>query len=224
MFAVEPGICASRGTSGCGRGALGNSGVAACYPTTLERKPGLEREVGAFPVHFADVVATRPPFGRTGRARDSKNARREVLHGVSRHTKRPGAWLEKPFEGGLPISQYQVTQRAYTWAARSVLTVPAKNVPWLPRNAERTIFIPVGSNVPESEPQNQNSSLRSASILTVAVFGVTGGSRSCDESADISYVIRQVTSTVASLRLLVMGRGTARSHENSAGRRRPLNT
>lgn len=105
--------------------------------------------------------------------------------------------------------QYQVMRRAYTWAARSVLTVPAKNVPWLPRNANRAIFIPVGSNFPESESQNQNCGVRSASVLTVAVFGVTGGSRSCDESADISYVIRQVPSTVASLRLVVMGRGAA---------------
>lgn len=103
--------------------------------------------------------------------------------------------------------QYQVMRGAYAWAARSVLTVPAKNVPWLPRNADRATFIPVGSNFPESEPQNQNNSLRSASILTVAVFGVTGGSRSCDESADISYVIRQAISTIASLRLVVMGRG-----------------
>lgn len=105
--------------------------------------------------------------------------------------------------------QYQVMRRAYTWAARSVLTVTAKNVPWLPRSADRATFIPVGSNFPERGPQNQNLGVRFASILTVAVFGVTGGSRSCDESADISYVIRQAMSTVASLRLVVMGRGAA---------------
>jgi glycosyltransferase involved in cell wall biosynthesis len=105
--------------------------------------------------------------------------------------------------------QYQVMRRAYTWAARSVLTVPAKNVPWLPRHADRAIFIPVGSNFPESEPHNQNSGVRSASVLTVAVFGVTSGSQSCDESADISYVLRQAVSTVASLRLVVMGRGAS---------------
>lgn len=105
--------------------------------------------------------------------------------------------------------QYQVMRRAYAWAARSVLTVPAKNVPWLPRHANRATFIPVGSNLPETHLQNQNSGARSAGILTVAVFGVTGGSRSCDESDDISYVIRQATSAVASLRLVVMGRGAA---------------
>jgi len=105
--------------------------------------------------------------------------------------------------------QYQVMRRAYTWTARSVLTVPAKNVPWLPRNANRAIFIPVGSNFTETEPRNQNSGVRSASVLTVAVFGVTWGSQSCDESADISYVLRQAVSTVVSLRLVVMGRGAA---------------
>ncbi len=105
--------------------------------------------------------------------------------------------------------QYQVMRRAYTWAARSMLTVPAKNVPWLPRNANRATFIPVGSNFPESEPQDQNSAVRSSGILTVAVFGVTGGSQSCDESADISYVLRQAMSAVVGLRLVVMGRGAA---------------
>ena len=105
--------------------------------------------------------------------------------------------------------QYQVMRRAYAWAARSVLTVPVANVPWLPRSADRAIFIPVGSNFPESDPQSQNSGVRSASILTVAVFGVTDGSRRCDESADISYVIKQAMSSVASLKLVVMGRGAA---------------
>jgi glycosyltransferase involved in cell wall biosynthesis len=105
--------------------------------------------------------------------------------------------------------QYQVMRKAYTWAARSILTVPAKNVPWLPRNAHKTIFIPVGSNFPESDVQNQNCGVRSASILTVAVFGVTWGSQSCDESADISYVLRQAMSTVTGLQLVVMGRGAA---------------
>ena len=75
LFAVEPGICASRGTSGCGRGAQGNSGVAACCWTTVERKPGVEREVGPFTVYFADVVATRLSRGSTGRARDSTDSR-----------------------------------------------------------------------------------------------------------------------------------------------------
>ena len=105
--------------------------------------------------------------------------------------------------------QYQVMRRAYAWAARSVLTVPVANVPWLPRSADRAIFIPVGSNFPESDPQSQNSGVRSVSILTVAVFGVTDGSRRCDESADISYVIKQAMSSVASLKLVVMGRGAA---------------
>ncbi len=109
--------------------------------------------------------------------------------------------------------QYQVMRRAYTWAARSVLTVPAKNVPWLPRSSNRAIFIPVGSNFPESDLQKQNSTVRSASVLTVAVFGVTGGSRSCDESADISYVLRQVVSTAVGLRLIVMGRGAAEAED-----------
>ncbi|HWG87962.1 MAG TPA: hypothetical protein VN679_09295, partial [Candidatus Acidoferrales bacterium] len=51
--------------------------------------------------------------------------------------------------------------------------------------------------------------MRSSGILTVAVFGVTGGSQSCDESADISYVLRQAMSAVVGLRLVVMGRGAA---------------
>ena len=55
LFAVEPRICASRRTSGCGRGALGNSGVVARRWTTLERQPRVEREVGPFPVYVADV-------------------------------------------------------------------------------------------------------------------------------------------------------------------------
>ena len=38
--------------------------------------------------------------------------------------------------------QYQVVRRAYASAACSVLTVPAKNVPWLPRDAEERYSFP----------------------------------------------------------------------------------
>jgi len=166
----------------------------------------MEREVGPFPVCLADVIATRLPFGRTGSTRDSKNAWREALHGVSRHTKRPGTWLEKPVEGGLPVSSGAQSVRL-----GGVLRVDctSEECPLASARRGRAIFIPVGSNFPESEPQNQNSGVRSASILTVAVFGVTWGFRSCDESADISYVLRQAMSAVKGLRLVVMGRGAA---------------
>lgn len=104
--------------------------------------------------------------------------------------------------------QYSVMRRAFQWAARPVLTVPTAQVPWLPKNSEKAVFIPVGTNFPASGRQAKNDGVKAHDVPTVAVFGVTGGARSCDESADISYVARHVISKIARLRLLVIGRGS----------------
>ena len=104
--------------------------------------------------------------------------------------------------------QYRTMRTAFQWAARCVLTVPAAQVPWLPRNSAKAAFIPVGSNVPETSRQAGNRRAELHGVPTVAVFGVTGGAQASKESEDISYVARTVISKIGRLRLLIIGRGS----------------
>ncbi|MHB8485078.1 MAG: glycosyltransferase family protein [Candidatus Acidiferrales bacterium] len=104
--------------------------------------------------------------------------------------------------------QYGTMRTAFRWAARCILTVPAAQVPWLPRNSAKAAFIPVGSNVPETSRQEGNRGAELRGVPTVALFGVTEGAKGNSESEDISYVARYVISKTARLRLLIMGRGS----------------
>lgn len=104
--------------------------------------------------------------------------------------------------------QYRTMRLALQWAMHCVLTVPATQVPWLPRNSAKAAFIPVGSNVPETSRQEGNRGAELHGVPTVAVFGVTEGAKGNSESEDISYVTRYVISKMAGLRLLIMGRGS----------------
>lgn len=105
--------------------------------------------------------------------------------------------------------QYWTMRTALRCAARRVLTVPLKQVPWLPRNTQKTVFIPVGANFPEIDHQNKNTAAQLPFVPSVAVFGITKGAPGADEIEDIVYAAKQAKSKVARLRLIVIGRGSA---------------
>src|SRR5579864_1951596 len=105
--------------------------------------------------------------------------------------------------------QYRTMRLALRWAVRCVLTVPAAQVPWLPKNSAKAAFVPVGSNFPgtgRQEGKRGDADLHGVPI--VAVFGFTGGAQARKESEDISYVARYVISKTSSLQLLIIGRGS----------------
>jgi glycosyltransferase involved in cell wall biosynthesis len=108
--------------------------------------------------------------------------------------------------------QYWTMRKAFRWAACAVLTVPAKQVPWLPRNSERAVFVPVGANLPEENHESRAGNTGDAAprtTATVAVFGVTGGTANSEEAEEISYVTKRVRAKLAGVRLMVLGRGSS---------------
>jgi glycosyltransferase involved in cell wall biosynthesis len=105
--------------------------------------------------------------------------------------------------------QYWTMRTALRWATRSVLTVPLKQVPWLPRNTQKAVFIPVGANFPEIDHKIENAAASLPLAPTVAVFGITGGATGAEEIEDIVYAVKQAKSKVARLRVMIIGRGSA---------------
>lgn len=93
---------------------------------------------------------------------------------------------------------------AFRCAELPVLTVPASQIPWLPRDSQRATFIPVGANFPPSGTTQERTGL--PAIRTVAVFGVTGGAQIAVEARDIANVIKRVAATGLCLHLNVFGR------------------
>ncbi len=114
-----------------------------------------------------------------------------------------------PARGGiraLRIACQNFTIRAaFRRAEFPVLTVPATQLSWLPRDSGRAVFIPVGANFPVDGPTNTRTNLPSAP--TVAVFGVTGGAHVAPEASDIAHAMKHAAAKVPQLRLMVLGRG-----------------
>jgi hypothetical protein len=104
--------------------------------------------------------------------------------------------------------QYWTMRRALHWSARSIMTVPLELVPWLPRNSKKATSIPVGANFPVIDLEMENDSASKTSAPTVVIYGISGGAAGAEEIDDIGYVVNQVGSKVAGLRVVVIGRGT----------------
>jgi glycosyltransferase involved in cell wall biosynthesis len=105
--------------------------------------------------------------------------------------------------------QYWTMRRAHHWSARSVMTVPLELIPWLPRDSDKAVSIPVGANFPAIDHEIENDGVSKTSAPTVAIYGISGGAAGAEEIDDISYVVNQVGSKVAGLRVVVIGRGSA---------------
>ena len=135
--------------------------------------------------------------------------------------RRSGARLGVVFHDFMPVRgrgivghartyiQLRVLRRLYARSNLSVFTVPVEKIAWLPRRREKAVFIPVGSNFPEPDPNIKNNDLPPPEVFTVAVFGITGGAHGVQEVADITYALRSVQAKGVRLRLVAIGRGSA---------------
>jgi Glycosyl transferases group 1 len=101
-----------------------------------------------------------------------------------------------------------VLQKLYERSDLAVFTLPLQKLSWLPAHREKAAFIPVGANCPElpagSRCENHNPK-------TIAVYGVTGGTHTLIEVADITYMVKQACVSAQPLRLIVFGRGSRES-------------
>ena len=95
---------------------------------------------------------------------------------------------------------------------RIILPVVSDNLVWLKPQQGKTIFIPVGSNIP-APPQGQERNVDdrvsvSRQSKMVAVFGITPGERGEREITEIREAMKAAVLCVPSVQLCVFGRGT----------------
>jgi hypothetical protein len=118
----------------------------------------------------------------------------------------------QPYSGSRAIDQLRhfVQQRTMRQILRSsdlaILTVPLEKLSWIPPTLKKATFIPVGANLPLLASSGNSNSLHDRAMLTVAVFGVTGGSEGQQEVAQITAAMRFAAEKLGDLRLLVFGR------------------
>jgi len=105
------------------------------------------------------------------------------------------------------ISQARALRQLYALSELSIFTVPVNKVGWLPMRRDKAIFIPVGSNFPESDCSAKQDSSAPAKTPTIAVFGITGGDRGGVEVGDIEYAVKAAHSNGLPLHVAAIGRG-----------------
>ena len=104
------------------------------------------------------------------------------------------------------VCQTRVMRSLWRQCDRVILNLPPETLSWRTPPSPEPVFIPVGANLPA--PSSFHDLARAAGFpLTVAVYGVTGGTRLQREVADIALAVNRVASRVAGLRLAVFGRG-----------------
>lgn len=110
--------------------------------------------------------------------------------------------------------QLHTMRQAARVADLSVLTIPAEKIPWLPASQRRTVFIPVGANLPEPERAWAKPAATANAAPGVAIFGVTGGTEGKEETRRIADAALFVTRQIGPLHLVVFGRNseTARAY------------
>jgi glycosyltransferase involved in cell wall biosynthesis len=101
--------------------------------------------------------------------------------------------------------QLHVLRQLYARSDLSIFTIPVKKISWLNTRREKAIFIPVGANCAQLKLGIRPES---SDTRVIAIYGVTGGTQTLPEVADISFVMRQVSQNGHRLRLIVFGRGS----------------
>lgn len=120
-----------------------------------------------------------------------------------------------PFDGRRPVDRLRracqslVMRTAYRLSDATILTVPLKQLRWLPRDASKARFIPVGANLPANAATAPDRNGHEAK--TIAVFGITDGGDISREVRDISVAARRAAEMLPHVCLVTMGRGSAES-------------
>jgi glycosyltransferase involved in cell wall biosynthesis len=104
-----------------------------------------------------------------------------------------------------------VLRKLYRGAAKNIFTVPLATVDWLPKNDANAVFIPIGGNIPEC--MARRSPPAADRQKTMIVFGVTGAPQMTSEVEEIAWVMREASTKLAKLRLVVVGRGALEAQE-----------
>ena len=113
--------------------------------------------------------------------------------------------------------QLRAMRKALRLADFAVTTLPAEKISWLPADCPKTVFIPVGANLPSPEDAwRKNADLKNE-LPTVAVFTVTGDAnedRAGQEEVDcIAKAVRCAAGRVGAIRVALLGRNSERAEK-----------
>jgi glycosyltransferase involved in cell wall biosynthesis len=99
----------------------------------------------------------------------------------------------------------RVLRQLHTRSDLAIFTVSVSKISWLPQRIEKSIFIPVGANCPETISTIRDDTSK---VKTVAVYSITGGNRTSIEITDIGVALKRASKRAGPIRLVLFGRGS----------------
>jgi glycosyltransferase involved in cell wall biosynthesis len=106
-----------------------------------------------------------------------------------------------------------VIQRLFRSAQKAVFPDPLNAINWLPKGNQKSAFIPIGANVPESADVRSTTD-KNEVPKTVAVFCLSKLPNLHHELDEISYALRFASAGGMRLRVIFVGRGTAEAQDH----------
>lgn len=103
--------------------------------------------------------------------------------------------------------QLYTMRRMVQSADLTVLTIPREKVTWMPEDARRAVFIPVGANLPQPEAA-WKAKRDNPEKPAIAVYSVTGGAAEEKEVKRIEEAVRSASEKLGPIRLSVFGRNS----------------
>ena len=112
--------------------------------------------------------------------------------------------------------QNWVVRSLHKIADRSIFPDPLETVKWLPRGDKKTMFIPIGANIPEETVppiRVRKDSVREDVVRKVVVYCLSDPPNLHRELAEISEAVRLATRNGTKLCVTFLGRGTAEADD-----------
>lgn len=130
-----------------------------------------------------------------------------VFHEATRQTGE--RWIDR-LRG---MCQHWVIRHLYSGANMGIFLDPLDKIDWLPHNAPKAVFIPIGANIPESDPPDAHRHDLNTGTKTVAVFCLSDPPNRHRELADIAHAMQVVAQHGVKARVVFLGRGTEEARE-----------
>ena len=106
-----------------------------------------------------------------------------------------------------------VVRKLYGCSSKAIFLDPLELIAWLPDRDTKTVFIPIGANIPECLVRDTSVDRSNCLTKTVAVFCLSDRPNRHRELADISHAARFIAKDGSKPRFIFIGRGTEEARE-----------
>ena len=106
-----------------------------------------------------------------------------------------------------------VIRKMYEGCQTPIFVDRVATITWLPKGDTKSIFVPIGANIPEPAVRSETLTGNRGATKTVAIFCLTEPPKQQTEIGDIAFAVRCAAKHIPQMRVVFLGRGTAEAKE-----------